>query len=159
MARVGACAELWLSETGHPRDIWAEIELVPETADVFRLVPCHGEESALELADALGGAGTRERHAIGPVTVIMTASLLQPDPWSGPPRSLPLSLPWIATIAARAAQAVLEDIGARRRLQRETLPLVWLARAAAAALDRRARLREAPRSPETTIRGKIVALR
>jgi hypothetical protein len=158
MARAGACAEMWLIETGHPRDIWAEIDLEFGPDDVVHLVPRHGEESALELVDTLGAAGTRRRHGVGPITLAMPESITVGDPWAGPQRATPLPLPWIATIVAAAAKTVLEDIGAQRRLRREMLPLVWLARAAAATLDRRARLRAAPRVADPAPRRNVVNL-
>jgi len=158
MARAGACAEMWLIETGHARDIWAEIELEFGADGIVHLVPCHGEESALELVDTLGAAGTRRRHCVGPITLAMPESITVGDPWAGPQRATALPLPWLAALVAASAKAVLEDIGAQRRLRREMLPLVWFARAAAATLDRRARLRAAPRVGDPGPRRNVVNL-
>ena len=73
MARAGACAEMWLTETGYANDAWSEIGLVVDPDGTVRLLPEHGEESAVELLDALGCAGARTRHDIGPVAVAMPA--------------------------------------------------------------------------------------
>lgn len=158
MARAGACAEMWLTETGYANDAWSEIGLVVEPDGTVRLLPEHGEESAVELLDALGCAGARTRHDIGPVAVAMPESLTRDDPWSRPRRPLPLPLPWTAAIGGAAAHAVLADIAAHRRLRHEILPLVWLARACTACLDRRARLRAAPRLADATPRRNVVTL-
>jgi len=160
MARVGACAEVFLTEAGHPCDVWADLDVQPgKSHGEFILLARHGEESASEVIDALGGAGSRTHHPIGPVHLAMHPLLIRSDPWAPQPGSAPLPLAWIAAVAASAARTVLDGLAATRRVQPQHLPLVWLARSAGAILDRGARFCDAPRTTPQSRRANVRALR
>lgn len=146
LARIGASAEILLTEIGHPGDLWADLEVRPGHGDgQVLLLPRHGEESAVELIDHLECAGRDAHQRFGPIELVVAPELRCGGPWAPAPASHTMSLPWQAATAAVAAKTLLEDIAARRYLAPELMPILWLARAMSVSLDRRARLREAPR--------------
>ncbi len=148
LARIGACAELFLAETGHPRDVWEllRIEADDGAEPLYRMRALGSTRTANALREALGEPGTAACFAVGPSRVVLEGALAERDPWAAAPPPGRVPTAWLAAIAATTARAALHAVGRDPHLDGPTLRLIWLARAAGAAVDRHARLRPAPRN-------------
>lgn len=147
LARIGAGAELFLAETGHPRDVWELLRL--EASDcpmTFHLRALGSTRTANALREALGEPGTSACFDIGPLRVVLSDALGERDPWAAAPPPGRVATAWLAAIAATAARAALHALSKNPQLDEQTQRLLWVAHVAGAAVDRHARLRPAPRT-------------
>lgn len=147
LARIGAGAELFLAETGHPRDVWELLRLEADDCPMtFHLRALGSTRTANALREALGEPGTSACFDIGPLRVVLSGALGERDPWAAAPPPGRVPTAWLAAIAATAARAALHALSQNPQLDEPTQRLLWVAHAAGAAVDRHARLRPAPRT-------------